>query len=447
MFFKRKVYEQLLDWKNNHAPHYAALLEGPRRVGKSTIAEEFAKREFKSYIKIDFDHITPEVLACFDSINDTNLFYLRLQSITHTHLIEGQSAIIFDEIQLMPKVRQAMKYLVKDGRYCFIETGSLISINKNIAGIVIPSEEIRIEVAPMDYEEFCWATGIENYENIKAILDCGKPLGQAVNIGLMRNFRIYMAVGGMPQAVDVFIKTNDILKADFVKKQILEVYKDDFKRISPSGKLGMLFSSIPSQLCLKRFSFRKATKRKKRDSDDDLLFDLLDSKTCNICYNITDPGPALSQTIDYSSFKLYLCDVGLMVTMLFNDKGEIGKGIYDKLLSDKLDANLGFLYENAIAQALVSSHRKLYFYTWYEDGKSHPYEIDFLTTNNKGKLWPFEVKSSNVGKHKSISRFMEKFSSKIDKAVLTSQSDLGHDGMLLYYPIYLIPALLQKDIQ
>ncbi len=247
MYFKRKAYDKLIEWKLNYADSYAVLLEGARRVGKSTIAKLFAENEYKSYILIDFSIASTDILSCFDDINHLDMFFLRLQAITGINLYEHELVIIFDEVQLFPRARQAIKHLVKDGRYHYIETGSLISIKKNVKDILIPSEEMKITVYPMDYEEFCNATG-NNYHLIKQLFDMKKAVGQEVNRKLMRDMRIYMAVGGMPQAVEAYVNGNNFSTIDNVKRQIIYLYEEDFKKIDPSGKISALYHSIPAQL-------------------------------------------------------------------------------------------------------------------------------------------------------------------------------------------------------
>ena len=248
MYFKRKAYEKLADWKKNYADKYAVLLEGARRVGKSTIAEQFAKNEYKSYILIDFSNETKEVLACFDDISELDTFFLRLQTLKKTNLYEHESVIIFDEIQLFPKARQAIKHLVKDGRYHYIETGSLISIKKNVKDILIPSEEMKISVYPMDYEEFMWAIGNDTYGVLRDLYKYGKLVGNSLNRKLMRDFRIYMAVGGMPQAVEAYVEGRNFIEIDEVKREIIDLYKDDFFKIVDTGLIGRMYDSVPTQL-------------------------------------------------------------------------------------------------------------------------------------------------------------------------------------------------------
>ena len=440
--FKRKVTDKLLQWKKAYNGKYAVLLEGARRVGKTTIAESFAKENYKSYIMIDFSNVSKDMLDVFEDISNLDIFFLRLQSLASVKLYERNSVIIFDEIQLMPKVRQAIKHLVKDGRYDYIETGSLISIKKNVKDILIPSEEVKINVYPLDYEEFCWACG-KDYSIFKKIIDYKKPVGQATNRYLMRDFRIYMAIGGMPQAVEAYLEKKSFQEIDFIKKEIINLYEDDFRKIDPSGRISMIFDSIPSQLAShkNKFYLSKIVAKKVTTKDKELLFNLIDSKTVLICYNVNDPNIALNLTKDLDKFKLYILDIGLFTTMLFNDKNLVSENIYNKLLSNKLDANLGYLYENAVAQIIAANDRKLYYHTWYDKDKRSSYEVDFLTSDNN-KIIPIEVKSSDVNNHSSINKFSNKYSSCISRRILFSQNDIGHDNMLELIPIYLAPVVI-----
>lgn len=443
--FKRKAYSKLLEWKKNYADKYAALLEGPRRVGKSTIAAAFAEEEYDSYIIIDFANITKELLAVFDDLANLDLFFLRLQAQTNVTLVPKRSVIVFDEIQLAPKVRQAIKYLVVDGRYEYIETGSLISIKKNVKDIVIPSEEHRIPVYPMDYEEFSWAQGKNSFDVLRQILALGKPVGDATNRVLMRDFRIYMAVGGMPQAVNAFVHGENFETIDHIKREIIELYKADFKKIDSSGRTSAIFEAIPAQLAAKKNQFRisAATGKRLTNKDNERLFDLLDSKTVLPCYNITNPSLALAQTKDFESYKLYLADTGLFVTIMFNSESHVNANIYAKLLSDKLPADLGYLYENAVAQTLASLGKNLYYHSWTPKGKSHSYEIDFLLAD-KAKIVAIEVKSSSANNHKSIDEFAKKYSGVISRRILFSQKDASHKDMLELKPLYLAPVILEE---
>lgn len=442
--FKRKVYDKLKEWKDTYNGKYACLLEGARRVGKTTIAEEFAKNEYQTYIKIDFSNITDELLDVFKDINKLDLFFLRLQTETGIDLFKRKSVIIFDEIQLYPKARQAIKHLVADGRYDYIETGSLISIKKNVKDILIPSEEYKIQVYPMDYEEFLWATN-GNPGIYKKILESKMSLGDSTNRTLMREFRIYMAVGGMPQAVETYIETNNLSAVDKVKRRIIDLYSDDLKKIDSSGRLGNIYLSIPRQLALKRkrFSIKEATQKQKTSKDEERFFDLVDSKIVLPCYNVTQPDIALELTKDFDYFKLYFSDSGLFTTMLFDSGKGIEDNIYSKLLSDKLESDLGYLYENVVAQMIVASGRNLYYHTWRDKDKTHSNEVDFLITN-KNKIIPIEVKSSSIKNHKSIDLFVEKYSQIVGRRFLFSQKDISHDGMLELMPIYLVPFILES---
>ena len=442
--FRRKALDLLKEWKDNYAPNYAALLEGARRVGKSTIAEEFAKQNYRSYIKIDFANIDDDLLSAFKDIAKLDVFFLRLQTITGINLYPRESVIIFDEIQLNPKARQAIKYLVADGRYDYIETGSLISIKKNVKDIVIPSEEHKISVYPMDYEEFMWAIGNNTYDALRQLYKTNVPVGNGVNRTLMRDFRIYMAVGGMPQAVQAYVDGKNFAFIDKVKRGIIDLYIDDFKKIDESGLIGMMYKSIPSQLATqkKRYVISKATQKRKTKKDIERISDLLDSKTVIPCYNTTDPNVTLSQTQDNDTFKLYLSDVGLFTTMIFEASPDTGDNIYSKLLSDKLPADLGYLYENVTAQIIASTNRTPYYHTWEKEGSTHYYEVDFLLQAG-AKIMPLEVKSSSTKNHESIDIFCSKYSSRIGRPLLISQKDIGNDGQIMLKPVYMLPFVLE----
>lgn len=442
MYFKRKAYEKLIAWKEQYSHKYAVLLEGARRVGKSTIAENFAKNEYKSYILIDFSKTTDNIRECFDDIANLNMFFLRLQAETGVTLYEQESLIIFDEVQLFPKARQAIKHLVADGRYSYLETGSLISIKKNVKDILIPSEEMKIQVYPMDYEEFC-AAADGNYQLLQQIYDAGSPIGQATNRKLMRDLRIYMAVGGMPQAVEAYVEGRNFSEIDMIKRQIISLYEEDFKKIDPSGRISALYHSIPAQLAKdsRKYRITTALGRKNNTKADELLYELIDSKTILPCYNSTDPRVSLSDTKDFDSYKLYLSDTGLFVTLMFIDRPVTENDVYAKLLSDKLPANLGFLYENLVAQMIAASGRELYYHTWEKAESTHYYEVDFLISEGS-KINAFEVKSSGAGKHESIKIFYRKFSQNVHNIYLLSQKDVGKEENLMLKPFYLMPFLI-----
>ncbi len=441
MYFKRKAYDELKEWKEQYADKYAVLLEGARRVGKSTIAEQFAQKEYKSYILIDFSKTSEEMLACFDDIHNPDMFFLRLQAITGINLYQHESVIIFDEVQLFPKARQAIKHLVKDGRYHYIETGSLISIRKNIKDILIPSEEMKIQVYPMDYEEFCDATN-GNYELLGKIYMLKKGVGQQVNRKLMRDIRLYMAVGGMPQAVEAFVNGENFSAIDMVKRQIIKLYEDDFRKLDPSGMISAMYHSIPAQLSKggKKYRTSALTGKRKSSKEEKLLYDLIDSKTVLPSYNTTDPRVSLSLTKDLDSYKMYIADTGLFITLMFIDRPVAENDIYAKLLADKLPANLGYLYENLVAQMIAASGRELFYHTWKREKSTHYYEIDFLITQSS-KVSAIEVKSTGVGKHESLTEFQKKYSKTVRDCVIISQKDIDREGQISFLPVYLTPFL------
>ena len=413
------------------------------RVGKSTIAEHFAQNEYKSYILIDFSKTTDNIRDCFNDIGNLNMFFLRLQAETGITLYEHESLIILDEVQLFPKARQAIKHLVSDGRYSYLETGSLISIKKNVKDILVPSEEMKIQVYPMDYEEFCMAAG-NNYELLRQIYHMNSAIGQATNRKLMRDLRVYMAVGGMPQAVEAYIEGKNFSEIDMVKRQIISLYEEDFKKIDSSGRISALYHSIPAQLAkdLRKYRITTAIGKKNNTRADELIYELIDSKTVLPCYNSTDPRVSLADTKDFDSYKLYLSDTGLFVTLMFIDRPVTENDVYAKLLSDKLPANLGYLYENLVAQMITASGRELYYHTWEKAGSTHYYEVDFLISEGS-KINAFEVKSSGSGKHESINEFNRKFSKNVHNIYLLSQKDVGKEEKLLLKPFYLMPFLTQ----
>jgi hypothetical protein len=372
------------------------------------------------------------------------MFFLRLQAETGITLYERESVIIFDEVQLFPQARQAIKHLVKDGRYHFIETGSLISIKKNVKDILIPSEEMKIPVFPMDYEEFCDATG-GNYDLLRQVYATQKEIGQSINRKLMRNLRVYMAVGGMPQAVEAYTQGKNFAFIDQVKRQIIKLYEDDFRKIDPTGRISAMYHAIPAQLSKnqKKYRISTALETRKNTKAEELVYDLIDSKTVLPCYNSTDPRVSLADTKDFGSYKLYLSDTGLFVTLLFIDRPAAENELYAKLLSDKLPANFGYLYENLIAQMIAASGRELYYHTWEKEGSTHYYEVDFLISNGS-KIAAFEVKSSGTGKHESITEFAKKYSQNVKDIFLLSQKDVSSDGELKMKPIYTMPFLLSE---
>ena len=376
-------------------------------------------------------------------MSDINYIFLQLQLTYQTSLKKRKSCIVFDEVQLCPKARQAIKALVNDGRYDYIETGSLISIHNNVKDILIPSEERKLHMYPMDYEEFRWALGDEVTVNmLRQFYDEKKPLGQAANRKLLRDFRLYMLVGGMPQAVETYISTNDFSKVDSIKRDILTLYEDDFRKIDPTGKLSSLFDAIPAQLMGNASRYQVSSVLTGSRSGDILeqITELKDSGTVLVAYHTNDPGPGMAQTKDLERFKLFTTDIGLFVTLAFKDKSFTENDIYTRLLSDKLQANLGYVYENVIAQTLATNGHNLYYHTFLNEKSRHNYEIDFLIAE-KNKICPIEVKSSGYKTHPSIDAFTEKFSSRIIRKIMIYTKDYMRDGDLEYLPVHMAQFL------
>ena len=335
--FKRKLYNEILEWKKNRSDKYALLIKGARRVGKSTIAEEFAKNEFRSYILIDFAHTSKAILELFDDTYNLDFFFLQLQQLTGVRLYEKESVIIFDEVQLLPKARQAIKYLVADGRYKYIETGSLLSIKKNTKDILIPSEEHKISMYPMDFEEFLWAVGDEiTADTIKLLLKSKKSAGNAMHRNLMRMFRLYMLIGGMPQAVEAYLEHNNLQVVDEVKREIVDLYKEDFTKIDGTGLAGDIYDAIPASLSgnASRYVLSNAREGTRLEQVRELIPDILSSYTVNIAYHANNPGVGMSLEKDAGRYKLFTSDVGLFITLAFKDKKYTENIIYNKLLSD-----------------------------------------------------------------------------------------------------------------
>lgn len=438
--FKRKIYEKMLQWKQTRDGSTALLIKGARRVGKSTVAEEFARKEYQSYILIDFADAPSELWEAMDKISDRDYFFMQIQFIYGIKLYERKSVIIFDEVQKCPKAREAIKYLVKDHRYDYIETGSLLSIKKNTRNIVIPSEETRITMYPMDYEEFRWALGDNvSVSLLREAFDNKRPFGDAVMRKLLRDFRLYMLVGGMPQAVNTLIDTNNLSEVNAKKREIIELYIDDFQKIDPSGKISKLFSAIPAQLSKNacRYQQRSVVGRGYSNGDiAEFLRDLEDSLTVNFAHHADNPTVGLPAHTDYEQYKLFIGDTGLFITLAFWDKEVTENVIYQKLLSDKLSADLGYVYENAVAQMLVASGNKLFYHTWQSKTSNHNYEIDFLLSRGT-KLWPLEVKSSGYKTHKSLDEFCNKYSEHISNRYLIYTKDYKKDGQTTLLPVML----------
>ena len=435
--FKRKLYDKLLEWKTTRQGRTAMLVEGARRVGKSTLVEHFAKKEYESYILIDFNKASKEEKELFDDLTDLDKIFLHLQQRYNVILKPRKSLIVFDEVQNCPLARRAIKYLVADGRYDYIETGSLISIKKNVQNIVIPSEEQHLTLYPMEYEEFRWALGDEvSVGFLRQFYEKKLALGFA-HRKAMYDFRLYMLIGGMPQAVETYLETNNLSLVDQTKRDIIRLYVDDFQKIDSSGAAERLFKNIPAQLNsnYSRYTPYPIIGGRSEMRTAELLQLLEESKTTLFCHHCTDPNVGMSLFKDLSRFKIFMADTGLFVTLCFWDKDYTENVIYDKMLKDKLDVNLGYVYENVVAQTLASTGNNLFYYTFPKDDK-HNYEIDFLLSRGN-KLVPIEVKSSGYKSHKSLDMFCEKFSSRVGDRLLIYTKDYIRDGKTIYLPVYM----------
>lgn len=387
---RRKIYTELLKWKEEEAGRTALLIDGARRVGKSYIVENFAKQEYKSYIIIDFNRVNQEVTELFENyLNDLDLFFMYLSNYYNVKLYERDTLIIFDEVQLFPRARAAIKYLVADGRYDYIETGSLMSIKKNVKDIVIPSEERHLRMYPLDFEEFLWALDNESLMDfIKVFFEKKKPLGAALHRKAMDYFRQYMIVGGMPQAVERYVETKDFERVDRVKRDILELYRADIVKHAQGYemKVEQIFDDIPAQLQKhdKKFKLSSLKKEARFRDYEDAIFWLSDAMIVNVCYNSTAPNIGLKLNMDRVTMKCYMADTGLLISHAFDENGIVSEEIYKKLLFDKLEVNKGMIMENIVAQMLVASGHKLYFYNNpSRDDASLRMEIDFLIAKSK----------------------------------------------------------------
>lgn len=439
IYFKRKMYDTMCRWKAERHGDTALLIQGARRIGKSTIAEEFARNEYKSYILIDFSRVSKEVSDLFNDLSDLDFLFLRLQFIYQVQLHERQSVIIFDEVQLQPLARQAIKHLVSDHRYDYIETGSLISVRSKSRDIIIPSEETKVSMYPMDYEEFRWALGdTATIPLLRSAFERRLPLGDAVHRKLMRDFRLYMLVGGMPQAVSAYIKTNNFMAVDMVKRDIIALYEEDFGKVDDSGRAKALYENIPDQLSKNshRYQVGKAIPNERIERVSGIIKDMEDSMTTNVAFHADDPNAGLALTKNEECFKMYASDTGLFVTLAFKDADTTDNVIYNKLLSDKLSTNLGYVYENVVAQMLKASGKCLFYHTIpYADGKKF-YEVDFVIAD-RHKVSPIEVKSSGYKSHKSLDVFCAKYSDRIQNRYVVYTKDLKREGGVDYIPVYM----------
>lgn len=437
--FRRKLYDKMLQWKAERGGSTALLIKGARRVGKSTLAETFAKNEYDSYLFIDFTEVSQDIRDLFNDISDPDSLFLQLQFKFHTRLYPKKSVIVFDEVQNCPMARQAIRKLVNDGRYDYIETGSLMSIRKNVQNIRIPSEETRMTLYPMDYEEFRWALGDEvTIPLLNDAFEMRKGLGDAVTRQLLRDFRLYMLVGGMPQAVSKYIETNDLGAVDAIKREILELYADDFRKIDPTGKATKMFYAIPGQLNSNatRYQLSSVVEQGKKDRVEEIIQDMEDSQVVMIAHHSNDPNVGLPLHEDSDRYKMYLNDTGLFITLAFRDKDITENVIYQKLLNDKLSADLGYVYENVVAQMLKASGNELFYHTWPTESGKHNYEIDFLLSRGS-KVCPIEVKSSGYKTHASLDAFMKKYPERTAQGYLLYTKDMRKDSRILLTPVFM----------
>ncbi|MCI8645734.1 MAG: ATP-binding protein [Firmicutes bacterium] len=449
---RRKMYDRLLEWKKNSNGSSALLLQGARRVGKSYIVEEFAKKEYKSYLLIDFNRADQQVRDIFlHDLNDLDTLFLKLTTLFGITLYDRQSLIIFDEVQLFPRARSAIKYLVADGRYDYIETGSLISIRENVRDILIPSEEDHINMYPMDFEEFLWAMGNETIMDLfQTCFERKKPLGQALHRKAMDLFRQYLIVGGMPQAVETYVSSRDFSKVDRIKRRILALYRDDIRKHAQGYelKVSSIFDELPSQLKNQNRHFKLSSLKAGARFDEykDALFWLSDAMIVNNCYNSTEPSLGLNLNRDRTLLKCYMGDTGLLISHAFDENGIVSEEIYKKLLLDKLEVNMGMVIENAVAQMLTASGRKLYFYAnSSRTDTASRMEIDFLIAKNKvssrHNISPIEVKSGKNYTLASLKKFIAKYAEQTHIPYVLHTNDLKEENGILYLPLYMTPLL------
>jgi predicted AAA+ superfamily ATPase len=447
MFLKRKIYIDLLDWKNSRQGSSALLIEGARRVGKSFIALEFGKNEYNSCILVDFSEPIEGIISLFTNpITNMDLFFQTLSFIFHTELYERNSLIILDEVQKCPEAREKIKAFVRYGKYDFIETGSLISIKENVKDILIPSEETHIQMYPLDFEEYLYALDEEKIIGvIKEHFKTFSPLDNPTHIKLSRIFREYMLVGGMPRAVIEYLNTKDFLKVDLIKRDILSLYRSDTSQHSGNLKntVTTIFDLLVPQLSKheKKFKFSSLSKSSRYRKYEDAIFWLEDSMVTSCCFNTTEPNYGLKMSVKHSSLKLYMGDTGLLVTMAFSGSKPIENEIYKNILLDKLQINEGMITENVVAQMLKTLGYNLYFFSskLYKTDKRNT-EIDFLIQKNN-KISPIEVKSSSSKRHISVDKFSIKFKSKIGQIYIINKNNLSVSGSYVYLPFYMVFCL------
>lgn len=443
MELKRKIYDRLVKWKDSGNGSTAMLIDGARRVGKSYIAKQFAKKNYKSYIMIDFGNVSSEILDLFENeSSDFDLFFAKLSAFYSTSLYHRDSLIIFDEVQQFPRARQLIKYLVEDGRFDYLETGSLIRLKKNVQDIIIPSEEEHIEMFPMDFEEFLWALGDDaTIVMLRKFFESRTPLGQALHRKIMNDFRQYILVGGMPQAVLAYLDGKNFEAADYAKRRILQLYRNDVSKFAASyeDKVFSVFDEIPAQLSKKEKKYKISSlgKQARFRSYEDSFVWLGEAMVVNICLNATDPNVGLALSADHATRKCYMADTGLLVTHTFMDKNYTENEIYKAILFDKMDINEGMIMENVVAQMLRAKGHKLFFYSRSDSiNRGNHMEIDFLITEGK-KISPVEVKSGSYKSHASLDKFTRKFSQKISTPYILYTKDIMVKDDITHLPLYM----------
>ena len=443
MVLRRKSYQKLLTWKKENLGKTVLLLKGARRVGKSFICGQFGKNEYKSMIVIDFGNAAKEIKNLFENDNaDLDMFFPKLSALYRTKLYKRDSLIIFDEVQLFPKARQLLKYLAADHRYDYLETGSLLSLKQNVQDIVIPSEEEELEMFPLDFEEFLWALGDEaTVPILKQCFEQRKPLGQALHHKVLNDFRQYLLVGGMPQAVTEYATGKEFSAADKAKKRILTLYRNDIAKYAGGykSKVTAIFDALPGQLSKKEKKYKLSSidQDARLRSYEDAFMWLGDGMIVNPCFNATDPNVGLALSSDHTTHKLYMADTGLLVTHAFRDNDYFDNELYRAILLDKLNVNEGMLTENAAAQMLRYNGHRLYFYSRSDtNNRENMMEIDFLIAN-KGKISPVEVKSSAYQKHSSLDKFKLKFSSTLGDSYILYNKDVMIKNGIIHLPIYM----------
>lgn len=448
---KRKIYDKLKLWKDEWNGKTALLIDGARRVGKSWIVEDFAKKEYKSYVIIDFNNVSEDIKELFEKyLTDLDTFFMLLSINTKTELHNRNTLIVFDEVQMYPKARAAIKYLVADGRYDYIETGSLVSINHNVKNIVIPSEELRIEMFPMDLEEFCWATGESRlFDFVRKSFADKKSMGQAMHRRMMDVVRAYIVVGGMPQAVESYVNDKDLRKVDAIKRSILALYRNDISKYAGKSapKVTKIFDNIPGNLQKHEKRFKPSEIRNGARMKDmwSALFWLEESRVASFCYRTTEPTVGIALSKDDSKLKIYLLDTGLLISMAFSSENDI-EGIYNKILLGKLEFNKGMIMENLVAQWLRSSgHPLFYFSSKSRDDSTDRMEIDFLIRKERittrHNIIPIEVKSSKRYTISSLEKFRKKYKDYLEGSVVLHTGDYLEENAITYLPVYMAGLL------